>query len=53
MKAEHYVWRRSVPGFGRISTVIAKLKFVAAELQKAQRLETKREREQAPPEETR
>jgi hypothetical protein len=29
--------------------VIAKLKFIAAELQKAQRLETKRQREQAPP----
>jgi hypothetical protein len=36
-----------------LAAVIAKLKFVAAELQKAQRLETKRQHEQAPPEETR
>ena len=36
-----------------LAVVIAKLKFIAAELQKAQQLETKREREQAPPEETR
>jgi hypothetical protein len=36
-----------------LAEVIAKLKFVAAELQKAQQLETKRQREQAPPEETR
>jgi len=36
-----------------LAEVIAKLQFVVAELQKAQRLETKREREQAPPDETR
>ena len=36
-----------------LAEVIAKLKFIAAELQKAQQLETKRQREQAPPEETR
>ena len=36
-----------------LADVIAKLKFVAVELQKAQQLETKRQREQAPPEETR
>ena len=36
-----------------LAEVIAKLKFVAAELQKAQQLETKRQREQAPPEEAR
>ena len=36
-----------------LAEVIAKLKFVAAELQKAQQLETKRQREQPPPEETR
>jgi hypothetical protein len=36
-----------------LAEVIAKLKFVAAELQKAQQLETKRQREQAPPEEIR
>jgi hypothetical protein len=36
-----------------LAEVIAKLKFVAAELQKAQQLETKRQREQAPPEESR
>jgi hypothetical protein len=36
-----------------LAEVIAKLKFIAAELQKAQQLEAKRQREQAPPEETR
>ena len=36
-----------------LAEVIAKLKFMVAELQKAQQLEIKREREQAPPEETR
>ena len=36
-----------------LAEVIAKLQFVVAELQKAQRLETKRQREQAPLEETR
>jgi hypothetical protein len=36
-----------------LAEIIAKLQFVAAELQKAQQLETKRQREQAPPEETR
>ncbi len=36
-----------------LAEVIAKLKFIAAELQKAHRLETKREREQVAPEETR
>jgi hypothetical protein len=36
-----------------LAEIIAKLQFIAAELQKAQRLETKRQREQAPPEETR
>jgi hypothetical protein len=36
-----------------LAEVIAKLKFIAAELQKAQQLETKRQRKQAPPEKTR
>jgi hypothetical protein len=36
-----------------LADFIAKLKFIAAELQKAQQLETKRQRMQAPPEETR
>jgi hypothetical protein len=36
-----------------LAEVIAKLKFVAAELRKAQQLETKRQEKQAPPEETR
>ena len=34
----------------QLATVIAKLQFVAAELQKAHKLETKRQRKQAPPE---
>jgi hypothetical protein len=33
-----------------LAEVIAKLKFIAAELQKAQQLETKRQRMQAPQE---
>jgi len=33
-----------------LATVIAKLQFVAAELRKAHKLETKRQRKQAPPE---
>jgi hypothetical protein len=33
-----------------LAGIIAKLQFVAAELQKAHRLETKRQRKQEPPE---
>jgi hypothetical protein len=36
-----------------LAAIIAKLQFIAAELQKAQRLETKRQGKQAPPEATR
>ena len=33
-----------------LAEIIAKLRFVASELQKAHKLETKRQRKQAPPE---
>jgi len=51
IKAEYYARERSVPCLRRIR--IAKLQFIVAELQKVQRLETKRQGKQAPPEETR
>jgi hypothetical protein len=36
-----------------LAEIIAKLQFVASELRKAHKLETKRQRKQAPPEEAR
>ena len=48
MKAKYYACGRSVRALDELAAIIAKLKFVVAELQRAKQTELKRQRERTP-----